>query len=103
MKSLLSLIFGALIAIGATLIHQTLPPFGLLVSLSATFSAIWWVGRYFGKKRYKLWALLGWLILIVRAGSFGVGQELLIQGDNAGSALLLVGFLLGTVAAVRKI
>jgi hypothetical protein len=103
MKSLLSLIFGALIAIGATLIHQTLPPFGLLVSLSATFTAIWWVGRYFGKKRYKLWALLGWLIVIVRAGSFGVGQELLIQGDNAGSALLLVGFLLGTVAAVRKI
>ena len=103
MKSLLSLIFGALIAIGATLIHQTLPPFGLLVSLSATFTAIWWVGRYFGKKRYKLWALLGWLIVIVRAGSFGVGQELLIQGDYAGSALLLVGFLLGTVAAVRKI
>jgi len=103
MKSLLSLIFGALIAIGATLIHQTLPPFGLLVSLCATFTAIWWVGRHFGKKRYKLWALLGWLILIVRAGSFGVGQELLIQGDNAGSALLLVGFLLGTVAAVRKI
>jgi hypothetical protein len=103
MTSLLSFIFGALIAIGATLIHQTLPPLGLLFSLGATFAAIWWVGRYFGKKRYKLWALLGWLIVIVRAGTFGAGQELLIQGDNAGSALLVAGFLLGSVAAVRKV
>jgi len=103
MKSLLSLFFGALIAIGATLIHQTLLPIGLLVSLSATFAAIWSIGRYFGKKRYKFWALLGWLLVIVKAGSFGAGQELLIQADNAGSALLLLGFLLGTVAAVRKI
>jgi hypothetical protein len=103
MTSLLSLIFGALIAISATLIHQTLPPLGLIVSLVATFTGIWWVGRYYGKKRYKLWALLGWLIVIVRAGSFGVGQELLIQGDNAGSVLLFVGFLLGTLALIRKI
>jgi hypothetical protein len=43
------------------------------------------------------------MTVIVRAGSFGVGQELLIQGDNAGSALLLIGFLLGIFAAVRKI
>jgi len=103
MTSLLSFIVGTLLAIGATLIHQPLPPLGLLISLGATFAAIWWVGRYFGKKRYKLWALLGWLIVIVRAGTFGVGQELLIQGDNAGSALLVVGFLLGSVAAVRKV
>jgi hypothetical protein len=103
MKSLISFIFGALIAIGATLTHQTLPPIGLLIALGATFTAVWWVGRYFGKKRYKVWALLGWMTVIVRAGSFGVGQELLIQGDNAGSALLLIGFLLGILAAVRKI
>ncbi|MCX6444987.1 MAG: hypothetical protein NTY85_05605 [Actinobacteria bacterium] len=103
MKSLLSLIFGALTATGVTLIHQTLPPFGLMVSLITTFTGIWWVGRYYGKKRYKLWALLGWLIVIVRAGSYGVGQELLIQGDNAGSALLLVGFSLGILAVLRKI
>jgi hypothetical protein len=74
-----------------------------MVSLIATFTGIWWVGRYYGKKRYKLWALLGWLIVIVRAGSYGVGQELLIQGDNAGSALLLVGFSFGIVAVLRKI
>ncbi len=102
MKSLFSLVFGALIAIGATLIHQTLPPLGLLIALSATFAAIWWVGRYFGKKKFKVVALIGWLAVIVKAGTFGVGQELLIQGDNAGSALLLAGFVLGIVAAAVK-
>jgi hypothetical protein len=36
------------------------------------------------------------------AGSFGVGEELLIQGDNQGSALLTIGFVAGVVAVLRN-
>jgi len=39
----------------------------------------------------------------MRAGSFGVGQELLIQGDTAGSALLTLGFVAGLLAIFRKV
>jgi len=31
-----------------------------------------------------------------------VGQELLIQGDNPGSALLMIGFITGVVAVLRR-
>jgi hypothetical protein len=64
---------------------------------------IWWVGRYSGKRRYRFYALAAWFLLIIRAGSFGSGQELLIQGDNAGSALLTLGFLAGVAALFRKL
>lgn len=98
MKFLFSLIFGALIAVSATLIHQTLPPLGSIVGIFATFIGIWYVGRHYGKRRYKFYALIAWLLIIARAGSFGAGNELLIQGDNPGSALLMIGFLAGLVA-----
>ncbi|CAB4782221.1 unannotated protein [freshwater metagenome] len=102
MKFLSSLLFGALVAISATLIHQTLPPFGVAVGIIATYVGIWYMGRRYGKRRYKFYALIAWLIVISKAGSFGAGNELLIQGDNPGSALLMIGFLVGLVAVLPR-
>ncbi|MFZ9099737.1 MAG: hypothetical protein ACO20U_00135 [Candidatus Planktophila sp.] len=103
MKFLYSIALGAATALGATLIHQTLPPLGVSLGIFTTYVMVWWVGRYAGKRRYRLFALAAWFLVIARAGSFGVGQELLIQGDSAGSALLTLGFLAGFVAIFRKI
>ena len=102
MKFLFSLILGALIAISATLIHQTLPPLGVTIGIFATYLGIWYLGRRYGKRRYKMYALIAWLIVIAKAGSFGAGNELLIQGDNSGSALLMIGFLAGVVAVLPR-
>jgi hypothetical protein len=102
MKFLSSLLFGALVAISATLIHQTLPPLGVAVGIIATYVGIWYMGRRYGKRRYKFYALIAWLFVISKAGSFGAGNELLIQGDNPGSALLMIGFLVGLVAVLPR-
>lgn len=102
MRTLVSLLFGAAVALGATLIHPTRPPIGVVLALIGTYMCIRWVGRYFGKKRYKLIALFGWFIVIVRAGTFGVGKELLILGDNSGTALLFIGFIIGVIAVLQR-
>jgi hypothetical protein len=102
MRALVALLLGSLIGIAATLIHPTMTPFGVILAIVATYLSIRWIGRFFGKKRYKLIALIGWFIVIIRAGTFGVGQELLIQGDNSGSALLFIGFIVGIVAVVQR-
>ena len=102
MKFLFSLLIGALIAVSATLIHQTLPPLGVITGIFATYLGIWYLGRRYGKRRYKFYALIAWLVVITRAGSFGAGNELLIQGDNSGSALLMIGFLAGLVAVFPR-
>ena len=103
MNFLIATAFGAATAIVATLIHQTLPPLGLAIGMVATHLAIWWIGSYLGRRRYRFFAFIGWLIVIARAGSFGEGQELLIQGDNVGTALLGLGFLAGFAGLFRKI
>jgi hypothetical protein len=102
MKALFTFLFGAVVAISATLIHQTLPPLGVILGISATYFGIWYIGRRYGKRRYKFLALVGWLMVIARAGSFGIGNELLIQGDNQGSALLMIGFLTGLIAVLPR-
>jgi hypothetical protein len=103
MKTIFSILIGAALAVSATLIYQTYPPVGVLIGILASYTAIWWLGRFFGKRRYRFAALLGWSLMILRAGSFGVGHELLIQGDNSGTALLTFGIIFGLVAVFRKI
>lgn len=103
MKVLLSLALGVATALGATLIHPSIPPVGAIVAIVTTYVLIWWIGRHYGKRRYRIYALIAWIFVIMRAGTFGVGQELLIQGDTAGSALLTLGFVAGLVAIFRKV
>ncbi len=102
MNFVYAIFIGVASASSATLIHQTLPPFGAIGGIVGSHIAIWWVGRYTGKRLYKFFALISWLAVIAKAGSFGVGNELLIQGDNPGSALLTLGFIAGIFAVARR-
>ena len=103
MKFLLSIFVGGATAIGATLVHPSLLPLGAIVAILTTHVMIWWIGRHYGKRRYRVYALFAWIFVMMRAGSFGVGQELLIQGDVAGSALLTLGFFAGVFAIFRRV
>ena len=103
MKFLYSIALGAATGLGATLTHQTLPPLGVTLGIVTTHVMVWWVGRYTGKRRYRFYALSAWFVVVARAGSFGQGSELLIQGDNAGSALVTLGFFAGLAALFRRL
>jgi hypothetical protein len=96
-----SLIYGFAIGVISILLHQTLPPFGVITSLLFTYFGIWWIGRHFGSRSYKWFAFIGWIAILIRASTFGAGEELLVQGDGVGSTLLLIGALtaLGALAA----
>jgi hypothetical protein len=103
MTLLLALFYGAATGVVAVLIHQTLPPFGVIAALAFTYSAIWWVGRHFGSRISKVIAAVGWIAVLLRAGTFGVGRELLVQGDGVGSTLLLIGTLVALTAVAARL
>lgn len=102
MKFFISLIYGAGAGVIATLLHQSLPPFGVLASLLVTYLSIWSIGRRYGKRTLKWTAATGWFVVVLRASTFGAGQELLVQGDAVGSALLLIGTLTALVAVAAR-
>lgn len=103
MSFLLAGLSGAASAVIAILIHQTLPPYGVIAGLILTYLTLWWVGRNFGYRKYKFVAALGWFLVMTRAATFGTGQELLIQGDGVGTSILLLGILALFVGVAKRI
>lgn len=102
MRVVASLLAGALTAAIAILLHQSLPPLGVIASLALTYSAIWGIGRHYQSRLLKWVSAFGWIVVILRGSSFGVGQELLVQGDGVGSTLLLLGTMTVLVAVAAR-
>ncbi|CAB4908258.1 unannotated protein [freshwater metagenome] len=91
MKLVYSAALGILTGIAAALLHIFYPPFGLILALVGTAATIWAIGRHFGARKYKLIASITWGLILWRASTFGVGNELLVQGNSQGSALVFLG------------
>jgi len=91
MRVIFAAIGGALLGVSATLLHLSLFPFGLILTLLASVAGIWAIGRICRARKYKVIAAITWLYVIVQGATLGVGGELLIQGDLPGSLLLLLG------------
>jgi hypothetical protein len=93
MKFVYSAALGILTGIAAVLLHIFSPPLGLTLSLLGSAATIWTIGRHFGARKYKLIASITWGLILWRASTFGVGNELLVQGNSQGSALVFLGVL----------
>jgi hypothetical protein len=93
MKLLGALIVGVATGIAAIFLHLFAPPFGIALSIVGTFLAIWSLGRTYGKRSYKAIAALSWMVIFWRGASFGVGKEILIQGNSLGNTFLLGSFI----------
>lgn len=91
MKLIYSVVVGALLGVSSTLLHLLLFPLGLVLGLAGTVVGIWAVGRTWRLRKYKFLAAIAWLVVVVQGATLGVGGELLIQGDLAGSLLILLG------------
>jgi hypothetical protein len=102
MQILIALFFGISSGLAATLLHQSVPPLGLILGLTLSYFSIWYVGRYTGKRIYKILAACAWVVIALRAGTFGVGQDLLIQGDSLGAALMVLGLIVVALADFRR-
>ena len=91
MKFFYAVLVGALLGASATLLHLSLFPLGLILGLVATVVGIWAIGRTWRLRKFKVIAAGAWLVVVVQGATLGVGGELLIQGDLAGSLLILLG------------
>lgn len=102
MRFFASLVIGALCGVAATFLHNAFAPWGLYLSLFASGISIWVVGRLWGYRRYKIIAGVTLFFVLIRAGTLGVGNELLIQGNSAGNTLLMAGILIVIFVAALK-
>ena len=99
MKLLASLIWGIALGAAAVLLHDAYVPYGLVIAFFGSSIGVWLVGRMWQRRRYKVATVFAWLVLVLRAGSLGVGNELLVQGNFTGNALVIGGSLVLLVVA----
>ena len=100
MKLIYSAALGILTGIAAVLLHIFYPPVGLVLALLGSTATIWAIGRHFGARKFKLIAFIAWGLILWRASTFGVGNELLVQGNAQGRALVFVGLISLLIATV---
>jgi hypothetical protein len=93
-KYLLSFLIGGLTAAAGVFLHLSYPPAGLILALAGTAATFWSIGRSYGKSRFKVLALLGWIVVVIDATTSGDGGELLVQGDTAGTTFLVSAFII---------
>ena len=93
MKMIYSAALGVMAGIAAVLLHIFYPPVGLVIAILGSATTVWAIGRQVGSRSFKLIASSAWALILWRASTFGVGNELLVQGNSEGSALVLLGLL----------
>lgn len=103
MKFIGSILWGIILGGAAVLVHNAYMPFGLALALLGSGIGVWLVGRAWGLRRYKLLVAIGWILVVLRGGTPGVGREMLVQGNFGGNALIIAGFITVIVMASKRV
>ena len=102
MKLIASLIFGVLVGISGTFLHNSYHPLGILVSLFAVWLGSRLVRNMYQSRSTNLLFALGWFLVIVRGSTLGNGGEILIEANLYGNLLVFGGAALLTLSMLRS-
>ena len=99
-RTFLAAVAGIAIGFIGVVLHNAAVPYGLALALLESAVGIWLVGRYWESRWLKVPAILGWLAIVLRAGTHGASFELLVMGNNTGEIFLLVGLAVVIAAGI---
>ena len=94
MNRIKAAIFGFLLAISGTFLHNAYRPFGLLISLASLALGFILVKRMYQTRSCAIVYSVAWVIVVIRASTLGNGGELLIQFNSMGNLYALGGTIL---------
>ena len=97
-----ALIFGVVVGLIGVLFHNAYQPVGILLALLTTAVGINFAGQLFGARKFKLIAGIAWLAVALRAGTYGLSDEILIISNLYGNIFLLGGVVFVTMAVFKK-
>ena len=94
MKYLASFCLGLVLSFTSIALHDLRAgsfPLGLVMALLATFFGVRVIRQKWGSVRVTLVAAAAWVLLVMRAGTFSAGREILIVGSTVGNAFIVLG------------
>jgi len=103
LKIIFSLVFGALVGVSGTFLHNAYQPAGLVVSLLALIIGMRLNLNMYKAKLMQFAFVIGWLFVIVRASTLGNGGEVLIEANLYGNLFVFGGLGVAFVSLLRRI
>lgn len=103
MKFVLSGVFGALVAISGTFLHNSYRPAGVIVSLLALVIALQQLTKMYKSKILQGIFVLCWIFVVIRASTLGNGGEVLIEANLYGNLFVFGGIAIAFVTLLRRI
>jgi hypothetical protein len=93
-KGFKALLIGLILGVIGILFHNSYSPFGLLISLLESGIGFFIFGRRVKGRAVHLILFFSWLTIVYKSASFGVSQEILIEGNINGFVYLLGGMII---------
>jgi hypothetical protein len=92
-KGFKALLTGLILGVVGILFHNSFSPFGLMIALIEGGVGFYIFGRRVKGRLVHLILFFSWLAIVYKSASFGVSQEILIEGNINGFVFLLGGML----------
>ncbi len=102
-RLILATFAGVVVGFSTLVIHNAWPPVGLIFALIETAVGIYLIGSISGSRWLKLPAAIGWLAIVLRAGTHGVSFEILVMGNTTGNIFLLAGISLLVLVGLKRV
>lgn len=102
MKSIIAAIFGLLIGISGTFLHNSYRPLGVSVSLLAVWLGSRLVRNMYQSQSANFLFAIGWFLVIVRGSTLGNGGEILIEANVYGNIIVFGGAGLLMLSLLRS-
>lgn len=102
MKTILAAIFGLLIGISGTFLHNSYRPLGVSVSLLSVWLGARLVRNMYQSQSANFLFAVGWFLVIVRGSTLGNGGEILIEANAYGNIFVFGGAALLMLSLLRS-
>lgn len=102
MKAIIAAIFGLLVGISGTFLHNSYQPLGVLVSLLAVWLGARLVRNMYQSQLSSFLFAVGWVLVVIRGSTLGNGGEILIEANLYGNTLVFGGAALLMFSLLRS-
>ena len=99
LRHLACFVVGAAVALAAVLVHRSVFPLGLVLSLATTFAVPWWL-LVSARPRSAASYVVGWLVVLALVVAGRPEGDYALASDLEGYAMLGAGLLLVVVGIV---
>lgn len=102
MRVIVAAIFGLLVGISGTFLHNSYQPLGVMVSLLAVWLGARLVRNMYQSQLTNFLFAVGWFLVVVRGSTLGNGGEILIQANIYGNIFVFGGAALLMFSLLRS-